>query len=271
MSDDFGTVNVNRVERAREIEAIRQHHRRHREEISKLLADAPSEHLAAVYRQLITEIDASISKLDDLEGRDPVRKSEPGMRPLVTTLPDIEEGIAYDEGERDSRSRLVLIIVAAVIALALIGWLIWKASSDRRKPDAIVEEPATTASSATTVPETVAEQPPVAPAPSTTSAALSITPHAHDYGILRKGTRAVRQFEVTNNSDQPVTIEVARSACRCLFYDYNGLIPPKAKETITVTIDGSRAKAGPLQENVRVSAKKRPNVAASFIVRATIQ
>jgi len=270
MSDDFGTVNVNRVERAREIEAIRQHHRRHREEISKLLADAPSEHLAAVYRQLITEIDASISKLDVLEGREPVRKSEPGMRPLVTTLPDIEEGIAYDEGERDSRSRLVLIIVAAVIALALIAWLIWKASSDRRKPDAIVEEPATTSSAAATAPETVAEQPPSAPAPSTTTV-LSVTPRAHDYGILRRGTRAVRQFEVTNNGDQPVTIEVSRSACRCLFYDYNGLIAPKAKETITVTIDGSRTKAGPLQENVRVSAKKRPNVATSFIVRATIQ
>jgi hypothetical protein len=269
MSDDFGTVNVNRVERAREIEAIRQHHRRHREEVGKLLADAPSEHLAAGYRQLLTEIEASISKLDDLEGREPVRKSEPGMRPLVTTLPDIEEGVAY-EGERDSRSRLVLIIIAAVIALALIAWLIWKASSDRRKPDAIVEEPATTSSAAATAPETVAEQPPVAPAPSTTSAALSVTPQSHDFGIIRKGTNAVRQYDVANNSDQPVTIKVERSGCKCLFYSYKALVPPKAKETVTVTVSGKLAKAGALQELVRVSTN-RPNLASSFIVRATIR
>ena len=48
-------------------------------------------------------------------------------------------------------------------------------------------------------------------------------------------------------------------------------MPPKGKETITVTVDGARAKAGALRENVKVTAKKDPSIAASFDVTANIQ
>jgi hypothetical protein len=100
---------------------------------------------------------------------------------------------------------------------------------------------------------------------------LALSPDALDYGILRKGTRAVRQFEVTNGSDQPLTIQVARSACRCLFYAHAPVIPPKAKETVTVTVDGGRAKAGELRETIKVSAKSDPTIAATFDVNATVR
>lgn len=72
-------------------------------------------------------------------------------------------------------------------------------------------------------------------------------------------------------SDRPVQIQVARSACKCLFYDYNGKLAPKGKETITVTVDGARAKMGTLQEQLDVTAKKDPSVRASFAVQATIR
>jgi len=272
MSDDFGTVNVNRAERAREIDVLRQHYRRHRETIGKLIADAPTEHLASEYRHLIAEIDASLLKLDELEGRgsgaapaaEPRLKTEPGMRPLVTTPAGVDEPAAYDdEAQRDSRSRLALIVVAAVIALALIGWLIWRASSDRDKPGAVAGQPSTAA------PSTVSEEPPVTPAPP--AATISVTPKSADYGTIRKGTRATRQFEVINDSDQPVTVQVARSACRCLFYEYVELVPPKGREGITVTIDGARAPAGTLRETVRVTGKKDPSIATSFELTATIR
>jgi hypothetical protein len=42
-------------------------------------------------------------------------------------------------------------------------------------------------------------------------------------------------------------------------------------ETITVTIDGARAKTGALQEQVDVHARKDPSVRAAFTVQATIQ
>lgn len=249
MSDDFGTVSVNRAERAREIDQIRQQYGRHREALSQLMADAPTEHLASEYRALIAEIDASASKLDDLD---------PGMRPLVAT-----PQIGGEEIRSGSGLQLALILVAAFVALALIGWLIWRASSDRGGPGAVVEQPI-----ATTAPATVTEDTTIAPAIVET---LTVSPRAADYGAIRKGTRATRQFEISNSSEQPVTVQVARSACRCLYYEYVELVPPKGKETITVTIDGAKAKAGPMRETVKVTAKNDPAVATSFDVIATIR
>src|SRR6266542_715914 len=61
MSDDFGTVNVRRGDRAREIEVLRQHYRGHRDALSRLVADAPTEQLAGEYQRLITNIDEAPS------------------------------------------------------------------------------------------------------------------------------------------------------------------------------------------------------------------
>jgi len=255
MSDDFGTVSVNRAERKRELDALRQQYRRHREALSHLIADAPTEQFASQYRALISELDASALKLDELEWQ-ASGASEPGLRPLVTSPQP-----AYDEGQgSNSRMSLALIFVAALIALAAIGWLIWRASSDRDEPGTVV---------ATTAPATVTEDATIAPA--ATVETLTASPRSADYGAIRKGTRATRQFEVTNSSEQSVSIQVARSTCRCLYYEYVELVPPKGKETITVTIDGARAKAGSLQETVKVTAKSDPAVATSFDVIATIR
>jgi hypothetical protein len=284
MSDEFGTVNLRRGERSREIEVLRQHYRRHRETLAQLITDAPTEHLASEYRRLMQEIDVALVKLDEIEGRGsgpmptapppppPRSATQPGMRPLVTpAVPQEEpESMAYDDdpdAAPDSRSRLLLIAVAAIVALAAIGWLIWRSSGDRRaEPGGDVVEQTTD-----TAPATIAEEErpvtPAAPAP----AVLALTPDSLDYGILRKGTRAVRQFEVTNSSDQPLSIQVARSACRCLFYAHAPVVPPKAKETVTVTVDGGRAKAGELRETIKVSAKSDPTIAATFDVNATVR
>ncbi len=162
----------------------------------------------------------------------------------------------------NARSRIAIIVVAGIVVLAIIGWLIWRASSERKPVTPVVEQPMTTTNAA--------PPPAVTPAPARV-AALSATPAAADYGVIQKGTRAVRQFEISNIADTPVDIEVARSACRCLFYDYNAKLPAKGKASITVTIDGARAKPGPLQETVTVQAKKDPAMKATFEVRATIR
>lgn len=241
MSDDFGTIGVGR---SRDVEILR----RHREMLSEMLADAPSEELAKEYRGLISNIDRAM--------RTP---TSPGMRPLVTTkLPDTDLV--------EPRSRLPLILVAAVLALGLIGALLWYASSDRKTDDGVVvedtsgaTEPVVTSSSETTGTVVPVET------------ALSVTPPVHDYGVIRKGTRATRQYEVVNRSDDPVTISLARSACRCLYYEYQALIPPKTRESVTVTIDGARAKAGEIRETIKVSVKSDPAGGTSFDVIATVQ
>lgn len=283
MSDDFGTVNVRRGDRAREIEAVRQRYRAHRDALARMLADAPSEQLAGDYERLIQTIDAAMLKLDELEGQ----PTEAGTRPLITPPPPARErppdvGV-YEppEAPPSGASRMAMILVAGLVVLGILGWLIWRASSDRTKRPAI-EQPTASATATQPVSDTAAvdtggtvepiapvASPPVTPAPA--SAALRIVPALQDYGTVRKGTRASRQFEITNMADQPIRIKVARSQCRCLFYEYSERLEPKKKETITVTVDGARAKAGDLRESLAVTSPTDPALKASLEVSATVQ
>ncbi|HYC58767.1 MAG TPA: DUF1573 domain-containing protein, partial [Thermoanaerobaculia bacterium] len=182
--------------------------------------------------------------------------------PIAEDIEDEDRSMRREPPMTDGepRSRVPLILAAAVIALAAIGWLIWRASNDRDATPAIVAED----TAASTAPDTVVE--PAAPAPG-----LAATPPAHDYGVIRKGTRAIRKFDIANNTDEPITIDVARSACRCLYYEYDVLIPPRAKQTVSVTVDGAKAKSGELQESIKVSARSDPAVATTVRLSATIQ
>jgi hypothetical protein len=252
---------------------MRQQYRRHREALMNMIADAPTEHLAAEYTKLLREIDGSLEKLDELDPHAPAAaaasagsatrpletqpvKTDPGRRPLVT--PPAVHTIPEDGGQA-ARSRVAMIIGAGILVLAAIFWLLWRAGSDERPMTPIATEQVVTTT------ETVAEPEPPVPNP------LTAEPAAHDYGAIRKGTRAARQFEVSNNTDQPISIEVARSACRCLFYDYAPVVPPRGKETVTVTVDGSRAKSGTLTEALQVSSKADPSVATTLNVTATVR
>jgi Protein of unknown function (DUF1573) len=263
MSDEFGTVNIKArsAERAREIEVIRQHYRRHHEALTAMAADAPTEALGVEYRRLIGEIESAFKKLDELDHRTPSdtqpMKTAPGTRPLVTP-PALPSGM--DDEPSSAQSRIVLIVIVGLLVLGLIGWLMWRASSDERPETAVVEAPQVVETVETPTPE-----PPVQ------AAAIAVEPAAHDYGAVRKGTRAARQFEIVNTTDQPIKVDVARSECRCLYYDYADLIPPKGKETLTVTIDGAKAKAGTLSESIRITAESDPSIATSFDVTATIR
>lgn len=287
MSDDFGTVSSKRgSDRGREIELLRRHYHKHRETLANLSSDSPSEHLAGEYQRLISEIEMAVRKLDELEGRAPAAaaaagaaasgtdtnpafrpktqpgKTAPGNRPLSRTE---EQPAAYASQPASSQSRLALILIAGALVLGVIGYLIWHASSrNKTTPATIVEQPVSV-TNASTAPPTVTPVP-IAPPPT-----LKITPALADYGTIRKGTRAVRQFEVSNPSNSPVEIVVARSACRCLYYDYKSKLAANGKETITVTVDGARAKAGELTEQVEVSAKSDPSVGGTFTVQATIK
>jgi hypothetical protein len=278
MPEEFGTVNLKQGTQQREIELLRRHYRSHKEALSKMIGDAPSEHLAGEYSKLVAEIDMAVRKLDELEGKttpapslsdtNPSIKVNPGNRPLVRTpessMPPPPAAMAYEPPTpRAAQNRVVIIVLAGLIVLGIIGWLIWRASSDRKAAAPVVEQQPVNAT--TPVPP-----PAVTPAPRPVES-LKVTPASADYGTIRKGTRAVRQFQVTNTGDAAVEIAVTRSACRCLFYDYNGKLPAKGQETITVTVDGARAKVGTLVEQVDVHAKKDPAVRAAFTVQATIQ
>jgi hypothetical protein len=288
MSDDFGTVSVKRGDRAREIEVLRQHYRTHRDALVRMVPDAPTEQLAAEYQRLVASIDGSLRKLDELEGKGTASGTvavptpafaetqrmgtAPGNRPLVSSEPVTDHGIGSYDGQSDrpsnNSSRVLLMLVIAVAVLGIIGWLIWRASSDKKTttPQVIEQPPSTTSPDTGT---TAA----VTPAPVVAAASIRIAPEVADYGTIRKGTRAVRQFEITNMSSTPLSITVARSACRCLYYEYDAKakLAPKAKEALTVTVDGARAKAGALDERIAVSSKDDPNATGTIGVRAVIK
>jgi hypothetical protein len=269
MADEFQTVSAKRGE------ALRTGYRRHREALMNLVSDAPTELLAAHYRRVIADIDIALAKI---EGADvppaqsvpppPIRASSPratdaGTRPLVTSSIDHDSTISdYGSDASDSRARLFLIAVAAILALGAIGWLIWRAS-DKTKTGTVVEQP-----SATT---TTGDETPVTPIAPAAGRPLVVTPDSVDYGIVRKGTRVTRQYEIVNNSDEPLSPQVSRSTCRCLYYEHAPVIPPKAKESLTVTIDGAKAKVGPLLESIRITSKSEPSIVTTFDVTATVR
>ena len=281
MSDDFGTMNIKRGDRTRELEVLRQHYNVHRDTLTRMVPDAPTEQLATEYRRLVADIDASIRKLDELGGKAPAATAaafsetqkmgtSPGNRPLVSPEPVTDHGItSYDSNPADSpsnnSSRVLLMFVIALAVLGGIGWLIWHASSGHKAaPVQVIERPATTTNA-----DTAAGA--ITPLPVASS--IKIAPEVADYGVIRKGTRAVRQFEITNTTATPLSFVVARSNCRCLYYEYNtkAKLPPKGKEALTVTVDGARAKAGTLEEKLAVTSKDDPNATGTIGVRATIK
>jgi hypothetical protein len=271
MSDDLSTVNARRT---RELENLRQLFRRHRETLAKLMqeTDAAMATLEDLGRPPSSSgasgTSASPPPLpDELRGTPRNRGTQPGMQPLAPS-PSPHDDLV-DDVERDSRSRLALMLIAGILALALIGAVIWWASKDRAPERPLVDdETTTTATASDTVDDD--ETATIAPA-NDPRALLTVTPGATDYGAIRKGTRATRQFEIANNSEEPMSITAARSTCRCLYYEYAPVVPPKAKETITVTIDGAKAAAGPLRETVRISSRSDPTTSATFEVSATIR
>jgi hypothetical protein len=282
MSDEFETVNVRRGDRVREFDALRTRYRAHRDSLGRLAADAPTERLAVEYRRLIGEIDGAIRKLDELEGRGSAPASPAAATPAVATPlspadrplepPPDETLTDYNPPEDGAirpgnASRLGLIVAVVIVALAAIGAMIWRASSDRSPQTVTAPLAAQSATAGTATSPAVS----VDTVPAASSLLLKVAPAVADYGVIRKGTRAVRQFEVTNEGSAPLTISVSRSGCRCLYYDYNSKLAPKKRETVTVTVDGSKTKPGPLEEQLQVSAKEAPEASTGFTVRAMIR
>jgi hypothetical protein len=252
-----------------------------------MAGDAPTEKLAAEYQRLIAEIDDALRKLEDLEGGpashgataphgDPMRRAQAGSRPLATSSLGQAEAATLSQElyeTKGSGARIAIIVAVGVVVLAAIGWLIWRASGDKQRPAPVVENTETSAVDTARAPSTIEPATPVTGTvtPVAPVSSILVTPALADYGTIRRGTRATRQFEVTNKGSAPVTIAVARSQCRCLYYEYADRIAPGAKETITVTVDGAKAKPGTLRETVAVTGKKDSSLNTSFEVAATIR
>jgi hypothetical protein len=278
MEDDFETRNMNRAQVARELESARDKYRSQLQSVQQLREEAPTEPLADRYRELEDELVDSIRKLDDLLGETrqphpetPAQAFAPPAAPPLPVSPPPPPPVQYQEaatpagGASDDfrgqhvesdRGRLLAILAGGALALILLGVLVWYfAFRTPAGPATIQEQPDPALTS------TAAES----------AALLTITPAMHDFGVVRKGTRAVRQFRLSNESDEPMEVSVERSACRCLWYDFESTIPPNEATILAVTFDGARAPGGVTREEVTISAGPDPARQVTATIVATVE
>jgi hypothetical protein len=264
----------------REIATLRKRYADHRETVSRLLADAPTERLAQSYARLRAEIDAAIAKIDEIDGAaaGPIelktvpQPAAPSTHPALRGAEEEDAPLTIDQDllrddyiETPERRRFpaAAVVAAILVVLLLVAFVVWRFARTNEPADTIVEE-ATTA-----VPSTIAEEPvPPTVAPRDP---LAVTPEQYDYGIVRKGTRKSQKFTLTNNSEAPLVVTTSRSQCRCLWFEHPASIPPGGSGSLTITVDGARAKSGPLSEVVQIGVKDRADLTAEVEVRGTVQ
>lgn len=271
-NDDLSTVNFKKDKVAKEFEVLRQRYEDHRHTLERLIGESPTESLAGKYADILMDIDSAILKLQELQrGSDSTVSRQTPVSPRAATLPGMASAanqplrrtspeVAADTGETiaisGERNRTLLTVLAGVALLALLGWLAWNflAKRDSAESAAIATAPA------------VVEEAP-APEPET----LVVDPATLDYGIIRKGTRIAKSFVIRNNGETPLTLDIPRSSCRCLWFDFKGPVPANGTLQLGVIVDGGRAKAGQLEETMTIATKENPEAKATFTVNATIQ
>lgn len=259
MSDEWNTVNIRPGAGGvlREIDLLRRRYADHRSTLERLAADAPTEQLARRYRQLIGELEASMARIAELEmGSEEDRNAEP-LDDHDPRWREPEEAVTADESPR--RALPILVALAALFIIGVIGLFAWnwvRGDAEPESPAAIVEPSE--------------REPAIEPDPAAQEVALTATPDQQSYGELRRGTRAVRQFEIANNTDETLPISVLRSDCRCLWFEYADTIPPRGTTTLTVTVDGAKAPEGTLRETIQIVSKTEPPVTIAVEVVAEV-
>jgi hypothetical protein len=289
-NDEFGTQNVSSQQMARELESLRQRYLAHRDTLSRLEADAPSEQLAVRYAELRHELEMALQKVDELgSGRGtlpgtraavsgaaaaprtvtatpaPTRGADWQNRSVLSDVTAETQPVPPEAVGSDATRRILLIGAVALLVLTLLGALAWRYSKNRAASKAVIVEQ-TSSDVTTTQPSTVVET--TATESAAAESDLTVTPEAHDFGVIKKGTRAVRQFRIENHTSRPMTVTIKRSACRCLWFDYDSKVPAKSSTILAVTVDGAKAKAGALKESIELSAGSER---ATVAIRALIE
>lgn len=284
-NDDWSSREIDEGGPAdREMDRLRRLYRNHAETLSTLASSAPTRGLAKKYRELIGDVNRAIVGLDDPGAivsmssderpilADPPEPASPSAPPPAAARPPVpsSSGVKLDgqgepyvmEVEEDnSLTRIVIILSLAIVLIVVLALFVWKFGSDSRAETKEISKPA----AAVGVPDK--------PAAAQKVPAITASPEAQDFGVVYKSTRVAKTFEVFNNTDDDVTIEIERSNCRCLWFDYpNGrVIPVGGQLEISVAVDGSRASAGVLSETVVISTIEPPRVATEVIVSAEIR
>ncbi|HXI14278.1 MAG TPA: DUF1573 domain-containing protein [Thermoanaerobaculia bacterium] len=288
--DDWGTVNIKSTKgTAREVAALRKRYEEQREILAQLAADAPSDHLAREYMRVMADVEASLARLDSLESSDttiyarpvpptaerpaPVERPQPEWSSSATAGSDAVGDFAPTETETHSvdKTRAFMFSVIGVVLLAAFGFYAWRSMSGSDKERPRIVEQRDNDVPARETPVTVEPAASPAASPDASAGPLTIKPDSHDFGTIRKGTRATRQYDLTNGSDSDLVLKVSRSGCRCMYYEYVDKLPANGNSNLTVTVDGGKAKKGELRETIEIKAKTGDTSYGSIEVVAQIE
>jgi hypothetical protein len=266
-----------RGERAvdREIERLKAVYRQHADALAALASSAPTKALARKYSELIGDINRSILGLDDpgaLARRSTSERPLPPPEPAVAATPPpasksprsvsniplrTAPGVyaADAVSEKSAIGRIALILGLAIILICVLAFFVWRFGGEpRTEPEPAVE---------VTSPEPSAAS---APLPG-----LRVSPEAQDYGVVYKGTRVAKSFEIANTRDSDLTIEIERSECRCLWFDHPQVVSAGGTVQLTIAVDGDLAPPGLLSEAVVISTKEPPRQATEVQITAQIR
>lgn len=249
----------------RDIETLRRKLDSHRNALRELQADAPSDALAHQYEQLALWIEQRLAALE-------VEPAEPALPPVAAPIAAAEPEYAppepwhYQAEPRKEGFRTAAVLLIGLAAAALLAFLFFRFFADREESPSdtyAIEEPAVPADATPLEePETriVEETPPaaqppdprVAPTPAGISdVTLSIEPRRANASGFGAG-RAIQQFRIANNGSDDARISVERSACRCLWYDVQPVVPAGGAVVLEVTIDGARLEGDRLDERIGI-------------------
>jgi len=284
--DDWGTVNIKpKKATAREVGTLRKRYEEQRDILGQLAADAPSDHLAREYMRVRADVETGLSRLDALESTDATLYARPTTpspdratvaqrpqpewsAPAMTGSDPVESEYGVEAGTQYvDKTRLVMIPLIGIVLLAALGFFVWRSMSSRGEDNSRIVEQRNRDVPVTEATESTAPVP-VAASP---AGPLTIQPDSQDFGTIRKGTRATRQYDLTNVGNTELVLKVARSACRCMYYEYVDKLPAKGNSNLTVTIDGGKAKKGELRETVEIKAKTGDTSYGSIEVIALIE
>lgn len=285
--DDVSTVSYRKEKVTKEFELLKARYESHRVTLEQLITDSPTETLAGRYADVMMEVDSAIRKLEELQNPPanrpathpggavlpgvalPVTKpsltppSSAGSKPLHRPVSDHGSAQAARPGSNPDRPRLLSIVLVGVVVLAVLGWLAWTLLGKMGGADK-----ATVASTETVTDSTASSS---AVATETAESTLTIDPETADYGVVKKGTRVAKSFTVRNNGDAPLTLDISRSTCRCIWFDMDGPVPPQSTRQLGVIVDGARTKAGKLEETITIRAKEQPDLETTLTVSAEVR
>jgi len=281
MEKDWSTINVQRDQAfGGESDEMRQRLLHHHEAITALAQSAPTEELTRRYSEVRAEIEQAIQRLDDLR-KSGAASSAAYASPAANgtaarpgswtntqpyTPPAPQSAGAAITPEKNRTIILVLLGVVALSVFALLGWRYLRGHDSGK----VVAQPASRAADSTD--SRIVEAP--APNPAAVAAAaegLVITPASQAFGKVKKGTRIVKKFQIANNSSETLNIAAGRSQCHCLWFQFNSRIAAGAKVPMTITLDGARAKKGPVNETITLKSKEHPEETSTVGVTANVE